>query len=150
MVSVSLLHHWGSVSRAFCLSALHCHYFRYVCTILLSAGRSSSCLNHRPAFRPGLPLVHLDGTTELLIAQVRVWHWYIPYSYMWRMDICHLYRRPWLARHLHDLLPRCDRAMDIRLSCPEPQQPEGSQVSQDICWDVFWHAGASDILLHPT
>jgi hypothetical protein len=104
----------------------------------------------RTSSRFGRPLVRPDPPTELFAAQIRRWCWHLPDSVLRWMDICNIDRRSRLARHLHDLLPRRDAAMDLGLPCLESAQSDGNQVPQDLCRLFLCDFSAAHILLHST
>jgi hypothetical protein len=125
MVPLRLRDHWRPLPGALHLYALHCAHIRYD----LRRQMGCSTLNaSRPPLRIGRPLVCLDPQTKLVASQFCRCCGRLPHVDVWRMDIRDVDRRPRLARHLHDLIPGGDTAMDTGLSGFDPAQPNSAQV----------------------
>ena len=129
MVSLRFGDHWRPLPRAIGLPALHRYHFG-------------------PPLHPGGPVVHAHGSPRCLCAKVRGLHRPASHHLLRWLGLHHVDGRPRLARHLHDLVPRPDPALDPGLCCPVPAQPRGHQIPQGPCRPLLRHPRAVDLLFH--
>lgn len=149
MVSFRLCYHWRSIPRAFRISVFYCDYIG--CASLFHSRKVNVLkLSPRTSIRPRISMVCPYRTSGFTPAEIRRRSWGFPNNHMWRMDICHIYRRSWMARYFYDLLPCGDTSLDSWLPCPQPPESKSCEIQEDTSRLFLWYIDTFDIFLYPT